>query len=213
MEIIVDGQPDAELATKAIAIEAGALSLVAAVSEGLQNRGRAVVSLSVNGESVTPETVTNVLEGLAPSDIHRIDIVTREIKQLVEESLSELRESVTELPEICRNLAAVFQGPEPDAGYSALQQIIEIWSAIKTRQTDIAAAKNLDFNALTMAGQTLQTLHDDLNNILREAETALANRDTVLLGDLLEHELAPRAERETAIVELLSNTAEQSGAS
>jgi hypothetical protein len=50
----------------------------------------------------------------------------------------------------------------------------------------------------------------ELNSFLDEAAQALRDGDTVLLADLLEYELSPRAELEGEIVSLLRRQAEAS---
>jgi len=71
----------------------------------------------------------------------------------------------------------------------------------------IANALRLDLDSMSLDGSSLKALHDDLNAQLKEAAEALENGDCILLGDLLEYELAPRAEREERIVGLLRERA------
>ena len=67
----------------------------------------------------------------------------------------------------------------------------------------LADALELDAGALEVDGKTVQTIHAELNQFLQEAEQALKDGDIILLADLLEYELAPRAELEVSIVSLL----------
>ena len=55
-------------------------------------------------------------------------------------------------------------------------------------------------NTIEVNGKPMAALHDELNQFLQEAEQALKDGDIILLADLLEYELAPRAELEVAIV-------------
>jgi hypothetical protein len=67
----------------------------------------------------------------------------------------------------------------------------------------VANALELDLGDLEVDGKTVQSVHTELNQFLQEAEQALKDGDIILLADLLEYELAPRAELEVSIVSLL----------
>ena len=77
------------------------------------------------------------------------------------------------------------------------------WSQIKSREALVTNALELDTTAITLNGKSMVTIHEELNQFLEEAAQALKDSYTILLGDLLEYELAPRAEQELEIVALL----------
>jgi hypothetical protein len=82
-------------------------------------------------------------------------------------------------------------------------ELAEIWGHIKSRESLVANALELDLGDLEVDGKTVQSVHTELNQFLQEAEQALKDGDIILLADLLEYELAPRAELEVSIVSLL----------
>ena len=72
----------------------------------------------------------------------------------------------------------------------------------------VGRAGQLDWDALDVDGSSVKEMHDKLNACLEEAADALTAGDCVLLGDLLEYELAPQAEAEVKIVSLLRDRAQ-----
>ncbi len=124
------------------------------------------------------------------------------------EALDGLTDTLPELASACRKLAAVFQSEIPEEGYEPFQELAEIWEFVKARQRLAAEALDLDLEALEVKGQPLAVHLRELNSFLEESAQALRDGDTVLLGDLLEYELAPRAELEGEIVSALRRQAE-----
>ncbi len=73
----------------------------------------------------------------------------------------------------------------------------------------VADALNLQLRDVELHGAKLGAMHEELNGFLQEAAQALLDGDCVLIGDLLEYELAPRAEQEAQIVALLQEQASE----
>ncbi len=69
--------------------------------------------------------------------------------------------------------------------------------------TALRLAGRLD-PAATIAGEGLLTFTGGLNDVLRELQTSFENRDSVLIGDLLEYEVAPRLAGLRAFARVLS---------
>jgi hypothetical protein len=203
MEVIVDGSDNFAVAGQ----PADVLAVVSAAEEFLRQQGRMIVGVAVDGRDVLPEDLLGALEDREPDSVGRLEIQSEDLGRLVEDSLAELRSTLPELPAACHELSRIFHGDEPDSGFDPFEQLAEIWGHIKQREQMVARALGLNLNELSLEGAPLERLHEELNGFLAEAEAALRNKDLILLGDLLEYELAPRAERETAIVALLQEHA------
>ncbi len=199
MDVIVDGQRDFEVQGEAKDV----MSVVGAVTEFLRAKNRAMLSLQVDGKTITPEILLAELEGTPLDEIGTLEVASEDIQVLVEELLRELRENLPELPDACRALAEVFHGEDPTEGYEPFESLAQIWEHVKNQELLAARGLDLDLDAMVIDGVPITKMHEDLNGFLREAAGALENEDTVLLGDLLEYELAPRAEQEAEIVKLL----------
>ncbi|MBP8131155.1 MAG: hypothetical protein KA184_16375 [Candidatus Hydrogenedentes bacterium] len=199
MDVIVDGERNFSFTGEP---EDG-LSAVIAVEAWLRERGRALLSVQVDGKAMQPDTLVAHLEGKPLRALKTLEVCSAPFTELVDRCLEELAGALPNLPEACQHLAEVFHGESPDDGFEPFEELAAIWGHIKTRELLIASALRLDLDALSVDGASLKSLHDDLNAQLQEAAEALKNGDCILLGDLLEYELAPRAEREERIVGLL----------
>lgn len=203
MDVIVDGDRNFKLEGEPQDV----LSAIAAIDKFLHERGRAILSVTADGERMgTPDSVHTI--GKKPiSEVGALEVVSGDVKAMVEESLEELDRVLPELPVACHSLAEIFQSSSPSEGYAPFEKLAEIWSHIKTRQMQVAKALQVSLDTLELDGKTLADIHRELNEYLEEAAAALKSGDCVLLGDLLEYELAPRAELEQKIVPLLQSLA------
>ena len=183
------------------------LSAVVAVEAWLHERERAMVSVVVDGVSLTPDNIVEHLQGRALESVGSLEIDSAPVAEMVRTCLDEMRAALPDLAAACHGLAEVFHGEAPEEGFEPFQELARIWEHIKTRQLLIASALKLDLASLQIGGMPLQTIHQELNEHLAEAEEALREGDCILLGDLLEYELAPRAEREAEIAALLGQYA------
>jgi hypothetical protein len=199
MDVIVDGNRDFSLQGEPEDV----LAAVAAVSEFLQNKGRAILALKADGQNIAPEKLLDLLKGKSLAEVAVLEVESANVAELVEGSLKDLFDTLPELPKACHELAVVFQGSLPEEGFEPFQRLAEIWANVKSRELLVANALNLKLDDLHIGNQNVAALHEELNRYLTEAAEALESKDLVLLGDLLEYELAPRAEVETQIVSLL----------
>lgn len=199
MEVIIDHQRTFRFPEE----PSDVLSAVAMVSESLRKKGRAILSLRVDDVAVSPEDLLPTLENKPLSAVNLLTITSEDITTLVTNSLAELERVLPELPEVCHRLAEVFQGERPESGYEPFQQLAMIWKTIKEREIQVLNALDLGVDQLVVDGVPIAQMHEELNRYVDEAAEALKAGDCVLLGDLLEYELAPRAETEGAIVALL----------
>jgi hypothetical protein len=198
MDVIVDGSSfTAEEAPGDV------MGVLAAISVSLQQRGRAILSVKADGRELKPAQMVDVLSGKPTDAIGTLEIVSEQTATLVADSIGELESVMPDLAKACHELAAVFQGTDPKSGYEPFQELAGIWAHVKERQELIANTLGFALDTLTLEGKSLGTLHTELNGFLAEAAGALESGDLILLGDLLEYELAPRAETEVRITALL----------
>jgi len=184
------------------------LAAVAAVSDYVRTRGRAVMSVRVDGAPVTPDALAETLRNKSAEDVDTLEITTEDIKSLVDNALSELEQVLPDLPQVCRRLAEIFQSEDPDSGYDPFHQLAAIWKTVKERQIQVASALDIDLNSAVVDGKLIAEHHAELNTLLAEAAEGIQKGDCVTLGDLLEHELPSRAEMEARIVGMLRSRAQ-----
>ncbi len=205
MEVIVDGREGFPANDQAETV----FDLVVAIGRSLQEQGRSIMAVQVDGQAISAENLMNTMKDKPLEQVQRISVTSENTRALVQESLSEIESSLPELPLVCQELARLFQSETPDAGFEPFERLAAIWGAIKERELMVANSLELPLEDLRIGDQTVREFHDDLNGYLREAAEALKSGDSVLLGDLLEYELAPRAEKESTIVALLKKEAGQ----
>lgn len=205
MELIVDGEKNFQLTGS----PEDAMAAVAAASQYLRNRNRAITALKINDKPVDPAQLTDALTGKPLDDISKMEVESEDIGKLVQDSLREFPEALEALPKACHELAEVFQGDQPEQGYEPCHRLAEIWAHLKARENLVLMALELDAEEVELDGVSLAESHEQLNKHLQEAIDAMKANDCVLLGDLLEYELAPRAEKEAGIVALLQEKARE----
>lgn len=196
MEVWVDGQKNFRVEGE----PADCLALFAAVTEFLRGQGRMPVEVKVDGVNVLPKDLRARFEDQPLSSLAKLEVRSEETVTMVADCLRQLNDALTELPNACRQLAEIFQSDAPGDGFEPFQHVAEIWQHIKAQEQLVANALDLDLAAAEVGGTTVEQLSEELNVFLQDAAVALQKNDAVALGDLLEYELAPRAEQESAIV-------------
>lgn len=193
MEVIVDGDRNVVLDGH----PTNAIATVVAANTYLKEQGRAILSVKADGREVAAEE----LAGLG--EVNVLEITSENVAELVQRSFDELDQVLPELPKVCHSLAAVFQGDAPSEGYEPFEKLAEIWGAVKSQELLIAGVLGCSLEDMRVDGMPVLRMHEELNRYLEEAADAIRTGDCVLLGDLLEYELAPRAEQEGQIVAAL----------
>ena len=184
-----------------------AMAVLAQVSEALRDQGRAIMGVKIDGEVLPSDRLADVLGGKQTADIGLLEIESQDIQTLVDSTLDELEALLPELPGVCHQLAEEFQGETPESGFEPFHKFALIWQTIKEREMMIANALDIDLASLDVGAVPIPTMHRELNEFLSECGEALQTGDCVVLGDLLEYELAPRAEAEMSIVAALRERA------
>lgn len=183
------------------------MALMAEIADHLSRAGRAMVGLKLDGDIIPPEDLQDVMTARKIEDIKSVEVTTMSVAEMVQQCLTELEGSLPSLPDACRQLAEVFQSEHPETGFDPFRELAMLWGHIKYREILAAGYMQMDLAAIQLGGRPVQDLHEELNTVLQESAQALEDGDTILLGDLLEYELAPRAEDEVHIVALLQENA------
>lgn len=179
------------------------MDVLVAVNDFLRVRGRAMLSMEINGKNVNPGPELEALKSRPVHTMERLEVRSEELAVLVDETLRQIQETAPELSGLCHELAQVFHSEHPEDGYEPFHQLADIWSVIKSREVLVVNMLGLSLEDLRVGDLSFTQMHQELNGFLEEAAQALKNSDSVLLGDLLEYELAPRAEKEPEFLALL----------
>ena len=202
MNIIIDGGREFRPAEAPDNI----ITAIIQVEEHLRAQGRGILRLKINGVDIAPDELDENIDDSAPLESKVIEVQTEALGVLAKQTIDEMREVLPELATVCHQLAEVFQGGSPEEGFDEFNLLAEIWQKLKEGQEQIAHAIGVDLGAIDIGGRRLSDHHAELNKFLMESVDALEARDCVLLGDLLEYELAPRAEFEVNILDVLRSS-------
>ncbi len=201
MEITLDGKKQFLLQSDPGTIGAALIE----INEYLQANGRALQSIITDGRDVPAEEITPAFGQTPVSDVQRLEIVSADVRALVKESIAELAEVVPELPVACQELAQVLAGDAPEQAFAGFNQLLEIWSVLKERQTQIANSLGIKLAVLELEGASLSKHEEELSGVLNTARQAMESSDFAKLADLLAYDISPLAERESSIVQLLQS--------
>lgn len=115
-----------------------------------------------------------------------------------------LKEVVPKLPEVSILLQT---GRDKEAMNSIIEfaeiseKLIRLYRVLKDRGYT-------GFEDTTIEDQSFSDFYNELNGIFRELEEAFNSRDSVLIGDLLEYEVAPRTEKLIAYISAIESEKE-----
>ncbi len=203
MEITLDGKKQFLLQSDPGTLGAALIE----INDYLEANGRALQSVVTDGRDVPAEEITPAFGQTPVSDVKRLEIVSADIRTLAKESIDELAEVVPELPVACQELAQVLAGDAPEQAFAGFNQLLEIWSVLKERQTQVANSLGVELAVLELEGVSLFKHEEELRGVLNTARQAMESSDFAKLADLLAYDISPLAERETGIVQLLQSKA------
>jgi hypothetical protein len=172
------------------------------VDADLAARERMIVSVSVDGREVSPEQLG---EEFARSidGVQTVRVRSEQTAALADRDLSAIEECIPELSQTVRDVAALFQEGKTDEGLDGCKRAAERWIEVVWSERRVADALQLNLDEFDVDDKPISTHHAELNQFLQDALRAMERDDYVLLGDLFEHELAPRLDTELRIVNAL----------
>jgi len=99
-----------------------------------------------------------------------------------------------------KELPVLLQTGKDDRAMKAIFLFIEIFNKV-IRLVPELEGRGLDTKALKIVGESLPEFYASFNDVLRRLSSAFEDRDSVLIGDLAEYEVAPRMASFFAAVE------------
>jgi hypothetical protein len=199
MEIYLDGARQMTLQARVPTVGAALVELNA----WLQQNGRALQRVSIDGKDVPAEALTREFGDLPAAQVARLDVTSARVLDLVGEALDEVENVLPEMSVACQTLAQIISGEEPEAGLEPLAQLLEVWTALRDRRRQIAGALKLELGALEVSGQALSVRELELDDVLGRVTAARAKKDYKALADLLAYNVFELAEQEIEVFALL----------
>lgn len=199
MKIIINGNEELSVPENAKTLAEVLNYLI----DNLYERHLGLVKLRVNEQHVSPGESLNAVQNMDITNINKLEVEAVPILQLLKESISDLEKYTPELSNICYGIADLFQSENPNDAFVPFQRLTEIWGEVKNREAMIVNTISRYMKEDSSVVNEIIEHHKELNQFLNEAYDALERGDIVSLSDILQYELAPRAEREINIVNLL----------
>lgn len=199
MEILVDGKKQFTLQSNPGTVG----GVLIEVNEYLESNGRALQGVVADGQPVPPDEIMGRFGRLNVSEVSSLNIISANVLELVDDSINELKEVLPELPAACQALSEVLASESPQDGFSAFNQLIEVWEVLQERRTQIANALGLDVYEAKLGDTALVTREEALSAALAQARKLMEESDFVALADLMAHELSDLADQEGGVVGVL----------
>jgi hypothetical protein len=199
MEVYLDG-------ARQLTLQLGVSTVGAALVElngWLQQNGRALQSVSIDGTNIPADQLTQEIGNLPASNVSRLDVASARVVDLVVEALDEAQGVLPEMPVACQTLAQILGGENPNEGIESLNQVLEIWTALRERRRQIAEALTLDFSSLSLSGRSLAERDLALTETLNRVYAARDQADFAALADLVAYDLFEFAEQELEVFGVL----------
>ncbi|MFW5727167.1 MAG: hypothetical protein ACOCW5_01125 [Spirochaetia bacterium] len=132
------------------------------------------------------------------SYLHNLLIILQSRLSEVAQPLTELRSTAERLRTLITQLMDVSVYLQTGKDKAAMDSIIEFTEISEKLIRLYRILQNqgiTDVSLTQIEGQNFSSFYSELNDIFHELEDAFKSRDSVLIGDLLEYEVAPRTER------------------
>jgi hypothetical protein len=134
-----------------------------------------------------------------------LSLAAKQVLLLVQERIRELTEPIAELrstaqilrttiPEVSEVSVLLQTGKDREA-MAAVVRFTELSDKLIRLYGILVRQGRVDLSASMVEEERFAAFYEDLNQVLRELSEAMAAGDSVLVGDLLEYEIAPRLEK------------------
>jgi len=194
MNVLIDGvehpvKPESDASLGAV---------LAQIDAALAARERMIVSLNVDGKEISPEQLTEEASRHVDT-IERVLVRSEAVAVLADTELARIEQQLPVLSQTIRDVATLFQQGKTADGLEGCRRTMDSWMGIVASERRVADALRLPLDEFEVGGKPIDVHRAELNRFLEQALQAMERGDYVLLGDLFEHELAPRLDIELEI--------------
>lgn len=164
---------------------------------GTENEYGRVLDKLVDGSGLREGELKPTVQQLQ-NYLHNLLIILQSRINEVTQPLTELRSTAESLKALIPQLMDVSVFLQTGKDKQAMDSIIEFTEISEKliRLYRILQSQGIaDVSSTQIEGQDFNSFYNELNEIFHELEDAFNSRDSVLIGDLLEYEIAPRTER------------------
>lgn len=207
MQILVDGAPHPLLHAKPLNLS----TVLAELDSAMEEKGRVIQSLEIDGKSVALEQIDEDLLGRSPDDIRELRVETEDMRALVVRALDDLAEVISELPAACHSLASLLNSDDKEQALAKFPELSGIWIELMERQRQVLSVLGNPPKKFPPDKSLLVARHQIVSSKLLDASRLGVDRNFPALADVLTHELAVLAEDEALVVATLKNLDDNEG--
>jgi hypothetical protein len=155
---------------------------------------------------------SNAADGSANPDFFpQVITLLSQLKTILKDRIRELSEPTRELLTAAQllkttiseisDVSVLLQTGQDKQAMSVVIAFSELSQKITRLYPILANSRSLNFSELTVGSVSFEEFYLSLNEIMRELTEAFEAKDSVLIGDLLEYEIAPRLEKLIQVLE------------
>ena len=160
-----------------------------------------LTALHTDGRSLAAEETEPLLNMLTALDI----ILKERIAELanpygeLQKTVNAMKSSIEEI----NNISVLLQTGKDREALSSIIKFSELSQKVLRIYSVLSNSGLLDVESIDIDGMKFSDFYNELNSILTELLEAFTANDSVLIGDLLEYEIAPRSESLIKALELI----------
>lgn len=194
MKVLVDGKEVREIGPDGPPLA----DLYRELVGGLFMEGRTVVAVATDGETITEEELTKLLDGeSAPPGT--MELRTLDTGELTRGTLAEVLKHLDRLRDGLRLTTDHLGRGERAEALGALRPTLEIWLAVCEAVQKVCVLAQVDLTA-KMGDTSVGELQQSVVNALGDVQSAIEKEDWVKFADLLEYELLPSVDQWETLV-------------
>ena len=184
MQVRVNDQPD-----QPVGMDHKALGdLAREVCHTDDERPRMVVDLRCDGQAVTEADLDRFLA--SPLDaFEQVEILIQSVAAMVKAALTQAIQLFEEAGNTRRRVADLLDEGRYEPAMQDLGNYFAVWQQVQNSMQLSASSLGTDLGVLQAEGRQVVELFEDIRSCLAALKEAMANRDFVLVSDMLRYEL------------------------
>lgn len=160
--------------------------------EAIEQEGATTTGIVLNGKTISAEEIDEI-QGLPLEDDTEIELTVIS-KQQILETFSGNIESLTNLNSQLSEISVLLQSGKDGEACSIINRLADEMATF-VRAARLSALFPEIYEKITVDGKDLTSFFEEFSGILKDFEQALAEKDTVTVGDLAEYEISPRLQQ------------------
>ena len=187
--------------------ETGAATLggvIDAAGVVLAERGRIVVEVRLDGETLDADRLTDLQDQVPPAE--ELQLISAEPGALSRVTLLEARDALVRAGRQQQSAAERLQADDLPAALKEVRQVLAVWSQARMAVDLSVKMTGLALESIEVDGRTAEQIIAHLADLLTELKEQLAGQDWIGLADTLAYPLGEAVEQWSAMIDALCET-------